>query len=252
MDGIPSCKRFGNYETRFKQDHTVGFCPSTKCCCVFVYCPIHRRGLTVLKNMLFHGAKSASTRKGSRLKLLFLQVFLEKVVIVFALPDKNKIVSTICRYGFLGIQGGSGSSWRYPKMVGLFHGKSIYKLDDDWGYPYDETDTSINCPFETSMFCTSGDFCVFSFFPSKPKQNCQSSIWLMSFLPHPLPKSPRDHRGNKLDSDARFADSRPGTGEMILALIGPWWICPENGGFSIAIGSVCMLYIYIYIIYGNI
>ena len=38
---------------------------------------------------------------------------------------------------------GFPQSWGIPKIDGLFHGRSQSKMDDDWGYPYDETDTSI-------------------------------------------------------------------------------------------------------------
>ena len=32
---------------------------------------------------------------------------------------------------------GGFHKWRIPKLVGLFHGKSQQKMEDDWGYPYD-------------------------------------------------------------------------------------------------------------------
>ena len=32
---------------------------------------------------------------------------------------------------------GGFHKWGYPKMIGLFHGKSEIQMDDESGYPYD-------------------------------------------------------------------------------------------------------------------
>jgi hypothetical protein len=39
--------------------------------------------------------------------------------------------------------GVSDMSWGYPKNAGWFMENAITKMDDDWGYPHDMSETSI-------------------------------------------------------------------------------------------------------------